>query len=59
MAGELWIERRYHPDRKRETRALLLLLGIGGAGIPTPRGERSSKDCHDVTKNAPPGEAAQ
>ena len=59
MAGELRIERRYLPDPKRETQALLLLLGLGGGGIPVPREAQRRKDHGELTKDALPGEVAR
>jgi hypothetical protein len=56
MAGELSIERRYLPNPKRETQALLLLLGLGATGMPVPRGQLLSKDHRDMTKVTPPDE---
>jgi hypothetical protein len=58
MAGELSIERRYLPNPKRETQALLLLLGLGATGMPALRAERPSKDHRDTTKVAPPDEVS-
>jgi hypothetical protein len=56
MAGELSIERHYLPNPKRETQALLLLLGLGATGMLAPRAERQGKDHRDMGKVAPPDE---
>jgi hypothetical protein len=59
MSGELRIERQYLPDPKRETQALLLLLGLRDSGVHVVRAARPRSDCLDVSKDNHPGEGCR
>jgi hypothetical protein len=44
MSGSLRVERCYRPDRERETRALLLLLGRTATNVPSPQASHELRD---------------
>ena len=56
MASELRIERRYKPDRERETRALMLVLGMGPTAGTTPSLDLLDGPQRDRTERALTGE---